>query len=188
MENLKLLALHNSDIERMSIAQKQQYYERLRDYCYSIRTAKNNITFVQKLVAKMGPVLRNFDLEVRGIENVPTEGSIILCNHSNSHDAITTLETMTKLNLPASILVTNEGINKAIEYFFKLSNCTIINRSDTISTRNGMFEHANKLLNGETCIIFGEGTWNLHPIKPMQNLHLGAAKIAAITGKPIIPT
>ena len=50
-----------------------------------------------------------------------------------------------------------------------------------------MYELTGKLLHGDTCVIFGEGTWNLHPYKPMQNIRIGGVKAAAIAGVPIVP-
>lgn len=35
--------------------------------------------------------------------------------------------------------------------------------------------------------MFGESTWNLHPLLPMQKLKAGITLVSLITGKPIIP-
>ena len=43
-------------------------------------------------------------------------------------------------------------------------------------------------MNNTVGVFFGEGTWNLHPIKLMHDIKLGATKAAAISKKPIIPT
>lgn len=45
-----------------------------------------------------------------------------------------------------------------------------------------------KIDNGSKGIILGEGTWNLHPVKPMQNIKLGAVKTAIFTDALILPT
>ena len=44
------------------------------------------------------------------------------------------------------------------------------------------------MLEGQCGVIFGEATWNLHPILPMQAIKIGGAKIGAITEKVVIPT
>lgn len=51
-----------------------------------------------------------------------------------------------------------------------------------------MLDICGRILRGKNCFIFGEATWNLHPILPMQQLKAGATQIALITGKKIIPT
>lgn len=35
--------------------------------------------------------------------------------------------------------------------------------------------------------MFGESTWNLHPLLPMQKLKAGITLVSLITEKPIIP-
>ena len=63
----------------------------------------------------------------------------------------------------------------------------MIRRTDKESSTRGLYELTGKLLHGDTCVIFGEGTWNLHPYKPMQNIRIGGVKAAAIAGVPIVP-
>ena len=48
--------------------------------------------------------------------------------------------------------------------------------------------HTKKIIDGEDGIIFSEGTWNLHPIKPMQDIKAGGTQSALIAKKVIIPT
>jgi len=47
---------------------------------------------------------------------------------------------------------------------------------------------SKKIISGNDGVIFGESTWNLHPILPMHNIRKGAATISAISQVPIIPT
>lgn len=63
----------------------------------------------------------------------------------------------------------------------------MINRMDKKSFCSGLYDLTGKLIHGDMCSIFGEGTWNLHPFKPMQNIKSGSVKAAAIAGKPIAP-
>ena len=44
------------------------------------------------------------------------------------------------------------------------------------------------MLEGRDGVIFGESTWNLHPVLPMHNIKKGGTTISAITQAPIIPT
>ena len=47
---------------------------------------------------------------------------------------------------------------------------------------------SKKITEGEDGIIFSESTWNLHPIKPMQNIKVGGTQAAVIAKKVIVPT
>ena len=59
-------------------------------------------------------------------------------------------------------------------------------RNNKESANNAVLEMASKLIHGDTCVIFGESVWNLHPMLPMLNLKTGGAKMAAISQKPIM--
>lgn len=64
---------------------------------------------------------------------------------------------------------------------------TFIDRNDKKSTEKGILNFCSKILAGKDGIIFGEGTWNLHPIRPMLKIKTGAVQISLITEKPIVP-
>lgn len=183
----QLLMLPNREVEKMSIEQKKEYYSRLREYCESLKLGKANITIVQKIISRLGSSLRNYDYDIRNIENIPDNGALFICNHSNSHDAFTVLETMSSDSRPGTIMVANEGITPIIKAIYNKANFTLVNRHDSISSNKGLYDFAGKLMDGNNCFLFGESTWNLHPILPMQNIKFGGTKIAAIAQKPIIP-
>ncbi len=184
----ELLTISNRDFELMTSEKKKLYYSQLRDYCYNLGRSKPKISIGQKLIEKYNPKIRKFDYEFEGIENIPADGAILAINHSNSHDIINVYEILTNLGLNSSILLTSEGLNPLVLSLFKNANATIINRFDKQKSSNGVYELSNKVLNDCIGVVFSEGTWNLHPIKPMQNIRIGAAKIAAITQKPVLPT
>lgn len=182
-----LLFMSIKDVEKMSISEKKKYYEVLRNYCFSLGKRKQKITLVQKFLSLVAPKIRNYDFEIRGIDNLSDDGSLIMVNHSNSHDAFTMFEAMSSVNKPAIIYAANEGVSPFLTKVFEAANFTLLNRRDKNSVVNATYDFTNKLLNGNNCFMYGEGTWNMHPIKPMQNLWVGGAKIAAISNKPIIP-
>ena len=71
---------------------------------------------------------------------------------------------------------------------FKLGDVTLIDRGDKKNSLDGLMTFTEKIIEGEDGIIFSEGTWNLHPIKPMQNLKIGGTQSAVIAKKMIVPT
>ena len=182
-----MLLLKESTIANLSTKEKIKYYNSLREYCLSLNK-NGNISLGQKLFSKLCPSLRNYDLEIYGEENIPSNGAFIVCNHSNSHDTFTACEVFTKLDLPVSVFAASDDLNFLSNNVFKMMDCTLIDRYNKESCTNGLMELTSKVLNYGNGLIFGEATWNLHPYKPMQNLKIGAARASAIASKPIIPT
>jgi 1-acyl-sn-glycerol-3-phosphate acyltransferase len=188
MEINEITNLRLRDLESMSTSKKIEYFKELRSYCLNIaKKSNNNITITQKLLAMLNKKTRPYDFEVIGKENVPDCNCLFLANHSNAHDAFTTTEFFSLIGKPSTFFASNEGLSKLELKLFESARSTLINRFDVNSTKNGMLDFSSKLLNGDTGIIFGEGTWNLHPIKPMQNIKIGPSKIAAIAQVPIVP-
>lgn len=68
-----------------------------------------------------------------------------------------------------------------------MSDGTFIDRADKKSIENGLIDFCSKILKGSDGFMFGESTWNLHPLLPMQKLKAGITLVSLITGKPIIP-
>ena len=184
---MEKILLKNSELEKLTNEEKIKYYNNLKEYCKSLNN-NLNITKEQKLISNFSSKGRNYDYIIRGFENIPSTGCILMCNHSNSHDALTPYEILTNYNMPLSLLISSEGLNPIIIKIFKKANATFVNRIDKKSRENSIYELSSKVLNGGIGVVFGEGTWNLHPIKPMLNINKGITTIAAITEKPIIPT
>ena len=138
-------------------------------------------------MAKLGKKLRNFDIEIIGKENIPKDGCLVICNHSNTHDAFIAAEFLYQTGVPSTFLAAIEGLSPIELGLFKSARATMIDRTDKKSTNVGIYDFISKLMGGDTGVIYGESTWNLHPFKPMQNIKIGGVKVAAIASKPIIP-
>ena len=184
----ELLQLKNSEFEKLSPSERKEYFENLRDYAYRVGTPRREISWSQRLIEKANPKIRKFDFDIRGIENLPQDGSIVLVNHSNSHDIINMIEVLTGLDRNSSVLITKEGLSPIVLGLFKHANSTVIDRFDKKLSTRGVYDLSSQVMHKNTAVVFGEGTWNLHPIKPMQNIRIGAAKVGAISKKPVVPT
>ena len=184
--NVKILT--ESEISKLNINERKKYYLELKDYCLNLK-ANPNISIGQNLISKLCPMLRNYDLEIRGAENLPkNDSAIIMCNHSNTHDFFTACETFTKLDLPVSVFAASDDLNALSNGIFSFANATLVDRNDKESCTNGLLDLTGKILSENNGVIFGESTWNLHPKRRMQTLKIGASRAAAISGKVIIPT
>lgn len=177
--------------KELSTSDKIKYYENLRKKCERLSTKnKKSISSGQYLISKVyNPSFYNNKLEIHGIENIPYNESVIfICNHSNAHDIFSMYSILEKLNIPASVMVATDCLNPLSISVFAAADSTFLDRRNKLSANQSIYDLSSKIIAGKSGVIFGESTWNLHPIKPMQNLKIGGAKIAAITGAVIIPT
>ena len=105
MDNVRILSNH--EYESLSDNKKREYLNTLRKH---IKNQKNkSISIGHEMIVKFYPYLRNYTLEIRGQENIPTDDSaIIMCNHSNSHDYFTAHETFATLGKAISVFAAKD--------------------------------------------------------------------------------
>ena len=177
----------NANIQNLSLLEQKKYYEKLREQCLFIRD--NQFRFGQDIIKNVYPFLRQYKLEIQGEENVPNDSNaLFLVNHSNSHDIFTAYEVLSCLQRRASVMVATDCLNPITTKIFNISNATLLDRRKKEDRQNSVLALSKKILSGNDGVIFGESTWNLHPILPMHNIRKGVAIISAITQVPIIPT
>lgn len=173
------------NFEKMSLEEKIEYLKLVRS-SYTKKTGKN---VFQNLMTNLYPFLRNYDYKIQGLENLPDDGrGIFVCNHSNSHDFFTANEVFKKINSNVSVFAADDDLDIFTKTLFSSCNAVLIDRNDKASIERGIINFSEKVINGLPGVIFGEGTWNLHPYKPMQQIKLGSSRISSMTDVPIIPT
>ena len=177
------------DISKLSIEDREKYYEAVREYCASLKVNIESKKICKRIISQLAPNLRNYKLDIFGESNIPSDDSaVFICNHSNSHDFFTVHESFGKLNRTVSPFGASDCLDFLSLQMFKLGDVTLIDRNDKKSTLDGLMTFTQKITEGEDGIIFGEGTWNLNPVKPMQGIRTGGVQAAAISKKVIIPT
>ena len=180
--------LNLNELENLTTEKKEDYFNRLRTECKDRRVAKQTLPIIVKVFGKAASFIRPYDLAIEGEEHIPPDTEVIfLCNHSNAHDLFTVDELFCLLKKDVSPLVAWDGLNWISRSFFRLINGILIKRDCSESINKGVLDLCSRMLNGTNGFIFGEATWNMHPYKPMQNLHAGVTEISLITGKPIVP-
>ena len=176
-------------LDSLSIEDKEKYYKLLREYCGALKIDIESKKISKKIISLIAPHLRNYKLEIYGEENIPkNDSAVFVCNHSNSHDFFTLHEAFDQLGRNVTPFGASDCLNFLSLQMFKLGDVTLIDRNDRESSLNGLMKFTEKIVEGEDGIIFGEGTWNLHPVKPMQGIRTGGVQTAAISKKVIIPT
>lgn len=181
------MILSNREIEKMSINDQKQYYEKLRRECLLLKD--NQLQVGQELIHQVYPLLRSYKLEIEGEENIPKDSkAIFVVNHSNSHDIFTAYEVLSILQRRGSVMVATDCLTPITTEIFHVSNATLLDRRKKEDRENSVMMLSRKILSGCDGVIFGESTWNLHPTLPMHHIKLGPSKISLITQVPIIPT
>lgn len=179
--------LQNINVKNLLPSQKKEYYEKLKEQCLLIKD--NQFCFGQDAIKIVYPFLRKYKLEMEGEENIPKDSNaLFLVNHSNSHDIFTAYEVLSCLQRRGSVMVATDCLNPITTEIFNISNATLLDRRKKEEKQHSIFEMSKKILSGVDGVIFGESTWNLHPILPMHNIRKGTSTISAITQVPIIPT
>lgn len=177
--------------KEMSSSEKIEYYKKLREYCDSRKRQKSEkITLGQKAISEL--YLPNFysnKLEIYGQENIPNDNNVIfVCNHSNSHDIFSMYSILNEVNIGTSVMVATDCLNPVTTAIFDAAGSTLLDRRNKEQANRSVLEMSSKILSGTSGTIFGEATWNLHPINPMQSIKIGPPRIALLSDSVIIPT
>ena len=171
---------------RDSISNKKDYYKRLREFCITLRD--NQFNFGQDLIKNIYPLIRNYKIELEGLENIPKDTNVLfVANHSNSHDIFTAYEMFSMLERMGSVMVATDCLNPITTQIFNVSNATLLDRNNKKEREDSVFKLSKKIIEGNDGLIFGESTWNLHPTLPMHNIRNGVLKVSLISQVPIIP-
>ena len=179
--------LSNNSVENLSLSEKKEYYESLKKQCLLLKD--DQLRFGQGMIKRVYPLFRSYKIELEGEENIPKDSNVLfLVNHSNSHDIFTGYEFFSLLNRRGSVMVATDCLNPITVGVFYASNATLLDRRKKEDRNNSIFRLSKKILMGNDGLIFGESTWNLHPVLPMHNIKNGVSKVSAITQVPIIPT
>ena len=179
--------LSSQELENLSISDRKDYFIKLREECLSIRD--NQLKIGQGIIKSVYPALRGYKLELEGVENIPKDSNVIfIVNHSNSHDIFTAYEVLSALERKGSVMVATDCLTPITTEIFNFSDATLLSRRIKEERQASIFGLSHKILEGKDGVIFGESTWNLHPILPMHNIKKGGSIISAITQAPIVPT
>ena len=177
---------NNESKNMLSHSNSKEYFYELKKQCLSINS--HQFSFGQDLIKVLYPFIRNYEIEIQGEENIPKgEQVLFVANHSNSHDIFTAYELFSILQRRGSVMVATDCLNLFVTNIFNISNATLLDRRNKKERENSVLALSKKILGGSDGLIFGEGTWNIHPILPMHNIKNGAAKVSLITQVPVVP-
>lgn len=165
----------------------KEYYINLRKKCLLMKS--NQLSCGQDMIKHIYPFIRKYKLELEGTENIPNDSNVVfLVNHSNSHDIFTAYEVLSILQRRGSAMVATDCLSPITTGIFNISNATLLDRRNKDDRSKSLLNFSSKILSGNDGVIFGEGTWNIHPTRPMHNIRTGAVQTSLIASVPVVPT
>lgn len=123
------------------------------------------------------------EIEVEGMENIPSTPCVFVSNHQGNFDIPILLG---YLNKPIGIVAKVE-LEKLpiIRTWMKYLNCVFIDRNNARNSMDGMKKSIENVKNGYSMAIFPEGTRSKG--NPIAEFKSGAFMVATKTNAPIVP-
>ncbi len=183
---MRLLSVQEEN--NLSIKDKINYYNNLRKHCEKYNDKRVSMSLTQRMLSKYyRNEFYNNNFIIEGEGNIPLEPAIYMLNHSNGEDCFAMDKGFTKLGVAISPVSGADSLTIPAKIMIGFNDSIFIDRNDKVSSVEGMFKSAGKILGGKNVVFYGEAAWNLHPIKPMLELKRGAEMVSLITGAPIVP-
>lgn len=148
---------------------------------YSYEEKYKHIRYILKHVCKSG----NIDLQVTGLENIPTEDGFLLCgNHQGLFDVVAIVDSFER---PLAAVLKKELAE--IPFLKQIMQCTNSHPMDREDVRQSMkvIQAVTKdIQDGRNILIFPEGTRSKKG-NEMNEFHAGTFKCVTKSKAPIVP-
>lgn len=136
------------------------------------------------LIIKVMHIVKGYEIIYLNKECPISTNAIYAFNHSCCLDIPVAFEVIKR---HCYIMIGVQNLNLIDKLFFFMNGVIWVDRHNAKS-RNDAAEKMCNLLEAEKSVIyFPEGTWNLHPAKPMLPMYWGGIDIARKTKRPIVP-
>ncbi len=192
----EFVKLELDDKKNLNNEEKKAYFNNYYNHLKNLQINKELLKKGEKrfkLIYKIGylPIRIKFNPKVEGKENIPyQDGLIVVSNHLNSYDQYIIGYAFGNRNFCgfAASTINNTFRGKLFDY---TNSAIFIDRENKESKKNGEEEISKRIVNGQTALIFPEGTRKNKTEEGMKEILLdfkkGAVAIAQKTGSPIIP-
>lgn len=154
--------------------QKSGYTDRKRAF-----TQKVGQKWATRLLVKSGS-----KINVTGLNNIPSEGPVLIVSNHQSYFDIPLLVSI--IELPMGFVAKKElGKLPVISRWMRLIECSFIDRKDLRQSLKAIQQAQKTLKNGQSMVIFPEGTRSKK--KEMSSFKPGSLKLAQKSQVPILP-
>ena len=189
--------LSSKEESKLSVEEKQQYYQKLRDYCVGRKLVNTTIgatiigpklkKITNSIANKVCDVLAGGGVKVvtDGTENIPHGSVIFASSHQSVLDGFVWITDCPK----HALIVHGAETNRAL-LLAQLNTGLILvtkKKENWKSRINSKLDMISVLLKGHSFIIFPETAWNLSPNKLHLPINYGFLDVAQKTGKPVVP-
>ncbi len=182
---------------KLSLEDKQVYYQRLREYCTKRKLVNTTIgatvvgpklkRVTGEICAKVCKVLSGGAVEVvtDGLENIPDGSVIFASSHQSVLDGFVWITDCPK----HALIVHGAETNKALLLAQVNTGLILVTKKkDKKQSRiNSKLDMMTVLLKGHSIIIFPETAWNLSPNRLHLPVNYGFLDVAQKTGRPVVP-
>lgn len=148
------------------------------------RAERRLVDVCVRLWCRMRLVLAGVKVTVTGRENIPAGRAVMFTpNHQGNFDIPVML---TSLDKPHGLLAKIETKKiPLVRTWMRLLGCVFVDRADTRSALHSLTECTRRLEEGESLIVFPEGTRSKGG--PMGEFKQGAFRMACKAGVPVVP-
>jgi len=163
------------------------YFKWMRYYAKYPEKTPLNIRY-SKLQKLLKSVMDSFncDYKVVGLENLPNEACVLMCNHMSMYDPLAIISNIDK---PMAIVAKKE-IEKYpfVAKCFKSIDGCFLDREDLKQSLRLMLKIEEDLKKGnKNWLIYPEGTRNKDPKRVLGDFHHGTFRAPMRAGVPIVP-
>lgn len=179
MNRLVMVVLKNIGLVPGAWIKLCKYAKHTNEYSYEEKY--KHIRYILKHVCKSG----NIDLQVTGLENIPTEDGFLLCgNHQGLFDVVAIVDSFER---PLAAVLKKELAE--IPFLKQIMQCTNSHPMDREDVRQSMkvIQAVTKdIQDGRNILIFPEGTRSKKG-NEMNEFHAGTFKCVTKSKAPIVP-
>lgn len=191
MNNLNDFKILNYDEEsKLNSTERIKYYQNLKLFLSieplnSVWESYLKICELlnKKIVRNIIDNKKGYDLEVRGLENIPNQVCIFASTHQDYSDHFNVV-----LSIPVHTVILNTiNVTPLFKLLMGVNGIIYVDRNSKLSRFESKIKLMHLLAHGKSAIVFPEGTYNCSPNKLHLPLHSGVVDMALKMQVPIVP-
>ena len=175
---------------KLSISEKRKYYQDLKLF---LSTKPLNPVWGsylkiceelnKKVVRNVIDSKKGYDLEVRGLDNIPNKTCIFASTHQDYSDHFNVV-----LSIPCHTVILNTvNVTLLFKLLMGANGIIYVDRNSDLSRFESKTKLMHLLAHGKSVVVFPEGTYNCSPNKLHLPLHAGVIDMALKMQVPIVP-
>lgn len=186
----KFQILSYEEENKLDIASKRKYYQNLKNFLSTKSLNpiwKSYLKFCNLLNKRIVRVIINnkkgYNLEVRGLDNIPNGTCIFASTHQDYSDHFNVV-----LSIPCHTVILNTiNVTLLFKLLMGVNGIIYVDRNSNLNRFESKTKLMHLLAHGKSVVVFPEGTYNCSPNKLHLPLHTGVIDMALKMQVPIVP-